>query len=105
MANKKKVIVVGGAGFIGSNLVKNLVKKGYLVHVIDNLSGGKRAHVHKKAIFHKKDIRNLRTILPIFKNTTYVFHLAALPRVQYSIEYPIESHEANITGTLNVLIA
>jgi UDP-glucose 4-epimerase len=103
--NMKKVIVVGGAGFIGSNLVDALIKEKYEVHVIDNLSGGKKENLNPKAVFHEKDIRKIEDIKPIFIGATYVFHLAALPRVQYSIEHPDETNEVNINGTLNVLIA
>jgi UDP-glucose 4-epimerase len=99
------VVVTGGAGFIGSNLVDALIENGYEVHVIDNLSGGKMENVNPKAVFHKKDIRNLEDIKPIMAGATYVFHLAALPRVQYSIEHPTETNEVNVNGTLNVLIA
>jgi nucleoside-diphosphate-sugar epimerase len=103
--NKQKAIVVGGAGFIGSNITKALVEKGYEVHVIDNLSGGKKEKVHPKAKLHVKDITKLEEIKPVFKGAQYVFHLAALPRVQFSIEYPRETNDANVNGTLNVLIA
>ena len=102
---QNKVVVTGGAGFIGSNLVDALVDKGYKVSVIDNLSNGKKEFVNKKAKFYKADITNPKALKPIFKGAVYVFHLAALPRVEYSIKYPKESHEVNITGTLNVLIA
>ena len=105
MPQKEKVIVTGGAGFIGSNLVDALVKKGLDVHIIDNLSGGKRENVNKKAKLHVLDIVDLPTIKPIFSGAAYVFHLAALPRVQYSIEHPAETNKANVEGTLNVLIA
>lgn len=101
----KKVIVTGGAGFIGSNLVAALVAQKYDIHVIDNLSGGRKENVSPKAILHIKDIRNLAAIKPIFKGAEYVFHLAALPRVQYSIEHPDETNAVNVGGTLNVLIA
>ncbi len=100
----KKVIVTGGAGFIGSNLTDTLVKEGYEVHVIDNLSGGKKENVNPKATLHVKDVRNLHDFQSIFSGATYVFHLAALPRVQFSIEYPRETHEVNVTGLMNVLI-
>jgi UDP-glucose 4-epimerase len=103
--NENKVIVTGGAGFIGSNLTDTLVERGFDVHVIDNLVGGKKENVNKKAKLHVLDITDLDAIKPIFKGADAVFHLAALPRVQYSIEYPVETHEANITGTLNVLVA
>jgi UDP-glucose 4-epimerase len=101
----KKVIVTGGAGFIGSNLTNTLVEAGYDVHVIDNLSEGKRENVNPKATLHIVDISKLEEIEPIFKDVDFVFHLAALPRVEYSIEHPIESNNANVNGTLNVLIA
>jgi UDP-glucose 4-epimerase len=105
MAKKTKVVVTGGAGFIGSNIVDLLVKEGYDVHVIDNLSAGKKEQVNKKAQFHKADICKLEEIKPIIAGAKYVFHEAALPRVQFSIEFPDETNEANVTGTLNVLIA
>ncbi len=110
-----KVVVVGGAGFIGSQVADALVERGFSaqggpasgweVHVIDNLSGGKKENVNPKAVLHEADICNLAAIKPIIKGATYVFHLAALPRVQYSIEHPAETHEVNVTGTVNVLIA
>lgn len=100
----KKVVVVGGAGFIGSHVADALVERGFDVHVIDNLSGGKKDNINPKAVFHKADIRNLEEIKPIIKDAKFVFHLAALPRVQYSIENPAETHEVNVTGTQNVLI-
>ena len=114
---KEKVVVTGGAGFIGSHLVDALLKRGFAVHVIDALSGlpaapdgtaqagGKKERVSPKAVFHKTDIRELTAITPIIKGAQYVFHCAALPRVQYSIEHPVETHAVNVTGTLNVLIA
>ncbi len=100
-----KVIVTGGAGFIGSNLADALLERGYDVHVIDNLSGGKRENVNPRAIFHEKDIRILAEISQIFENAKFVFHLAALPRVQYSIKHPDITSEVNVMGTQNVLIA
>lgn len=102
---KEKAVVTGGAGFIGSNLVDALIEKGFNVHVIDNLSAGKKENVNKKAVLHVADITNFDAISPIIKNADYVFHLAALPRVQYSIEYPLETNKANVEGTLNVLVA
>ena len=104
-SNKIKVVVTGGAGFIGSNLVDALVGEGFDVHVIDNLSNGKRGNVNKKAQLHIQDIADIKNIQPIINGAEYVFHLAALPRVQYSIENPIESDTANVRGTLNVLVA
>ena len=103
--NKTKVIVTGGAGFIGSNLAKALVKKGLDVHVVDNLSGGKKQNVPKGATFHLADINNLEALKTIFEGAKYVFHLAALPRVQFSIENPVETALANEVGTVSVLTA
>lgn len=100
----EKVIVTGGAGFIGSNLTDALIERGYEVHIIDNLSGGKMENVNPKAVFHEKDIRNLADIAPIFENAKFVFHFAALPRVQYSIEHPDVTSEVNVMGTQNVLM-
>ncbi|MDB5204730.1 MAG: NAD-dependent epimerase/dehydratase [Candidatus Taylorbacteria bacterium] len=101
----KKYIVTGGAGFIGSNLVDVLIERGDEVHIIDNLSGGFEENLNPKAIFHKADIRNIEEIKPLFAGIDGVFHFAALPRVQYSIENPIETNEVNINGTQNILIA
>ena len=105
MSHKKKMVVTGGAGFIGSNLAEALVARGDDVHIIDNLSGGTRDHVPDGATFHEVDIRDLAAITPILNGADTVFHLAALPRVQYSIEHPRETNETNVTGTLNVLTA
>ncbi len=102
---KKKVLVVGGAGFIGSHLTDALVAAGHEVHVLDNLAGGKKENVNSQAIFHLADIRNLEEIKPLFKDIEWVFHLAALPRVPYSIEHPVETNDTNVSGTLNVLVA
>jgi UDP-glucose 4-epimerase len=100
-----KVVVTGGAGFIGCNLVDSLVEKGWEVHVVDNLVAGHRENVNPKAIFHEKDVRNLEDMNVIMEGVQYVFHLAALPRVQFSIERPIEANDVNVGGTLNILEA
>ncbi|MFA5831117.1 MAG: NAD-dependent epimerase/dehydratase family protein [Candidatus Paceibacterota bacterium] len=103
--DKTKVVVTGGAGFIGSNLVDGLLEKGYEVHVIDNLVAGHRENVDPRTIFHEKDIRNLSDMHAVMEGAKYVFHLAAVPRVQYSIEHPIETNDVNVGGTLNILKA
>ena len=101
-----KVVVTGGAGFIGSHLVKALLERGDEVHAVDNLAGGKRAdRLHKGAVYHDTDIRDTGALDTIFSGAQLVFHTAALPRVQYSIEHPEETNDVNIGGTLRVLIA
>ncbi len=100
-----KYLVTGGAGFIGSHLVDRLIDLGHDVIVIDNLMLGKKEFVNKHAKFFKVDIRDLKKLKKIFKDVEVVFHLAADPRLQVSIEDPISTHDINVTGTLNVLLA
>lgn len=100
-----KALVTGGAGFIGSNLVDELVNRNYEVVIIDNLSSGKKENLNLKADFYEADIRNLDDVKPLFNGINYVFHLAAFPRVQPSIEDPITANDINLNGTLNVLKA
>ncbi len=100
-----RVLVTGGAGFIGSNLVDKLVEDNHQVVIIDNLSTGREEHINPQAEFHKLDIRNLAEIKPLFEGIDIVFHLAAQPRIQPSIIDPIESHSNNVVGTINVLLA
>ncbi len=102
---KKKIIVTGGAGFIGSNLVDALLESGHEVHIIDNLETGKEENINPKAVFHRADIRNYEEIAPAFSGADFVFHTAALPRIQTAIKDPVPAHHTNTTGTLNVLRA
>lgn len=104
----KKVVVTGGAGFIGSSLARDLKACGHEVHIIDSLVGGKRENVPEGAIFHEIDICDEVSIKNLFEkvgNIHAVFHLAALPRVQYSIKDPIKTNHTNVSGTLNLLKA
>jgi len=82
-----------------------LIGQGFEVHVVDNFSGGKKENVHKDATLHVLDIRDTKELPKVLAGATYLFHLAALPRVQYSIEYPLETHDVNVTGTWNLFIA
>jgi len=102
---ERTVLVTGGSGFIGSNLVDALVTSGLRVRVIDNFSTGKRAQVNAEAELVEADIRNVEEIKPAFAGVDCVFHIAALPRVPLSIEQPLETHMVNVVGTLNVLTA
>jgi nucleoside-diphosphate-sugar epimerase len=102
----KKAVVTGGAGFIGSHLVVELLKRGFEVHVIDNFAGGRmEARIHPKATYHEVDIRDYESIAPVVKGAEYVFHEAALPRVQFSIEHPQETFSVNVDGLVSVLRA
>lgn len=105
MKTQARAVVVGGAGFIGGHLVEALIKEGWDVDVIDNLVSGKREHVPDPARLHVVDIRNYDDLFPIINGADHVFHLAALPRVQFSIDEPLETHSVNATGMLNVLFA
>lgn len=101
-----KVIVTGGAGFIGGHIVDLLVDNHYDVHVIDNISTSDRhKYVNSSATYYNRDIKNIYEIKDIFKNTKYVFHLAAYARVIPSIEDPVTFHEENINGSLNVFMS
>lgn len=99
------MVVTGGAGFIGSHIADALVAEGHDVHIIDSMVAGKREHVPEGASLHEVDILDTAAILPIIEGAHTVFHLAALPRVQFSIDHPVEAHQANVNGTLSVLIA
>ena len=103
----KKAIVTGGAGFIGSNLVDKLIEQGIEVTILDNLSTGKEENINPKAKFINCDISTASETDMLFyiNGADIVFHLAALARVQPSIEDPISFNEVNIKGTLNVLLA
>ncbi|HVB20106.1 MAG TPA: NAD-dependent epimerase/dehydratase family protein [Candidatus Paceibacterota bacterium] len=102
---EKIAVVTGGAGFIGSHLTEELLARGYSVRVVDSLVAGKREHVPTSASFFRSDIRDRDVLTSIFAGAQYVFHLAALPRVEYAIQHPIETHDVNVTGTLTVLDA
>jgi UDP-glucose 4-epimerase len=96
-----KCLVTGGAGFIGSHLVDKLIFDGHEVIVIDDLSTGNFSNINKLATFNHDDISG-----SILKHTTpvdYVFHLAALARIQPSIKNPVPAHKTNVNGTLAVL--
>ena len=100
-----KVVVTGGAGFIGSNLVDRLINDGHNVKVIDNLSTGNPKNVNPKATTYVYDICDYEKIKPLFQGVDVVFHLAAMARVQPSIENPIEFHKTKVNGTHNLLVA
>jgi UDP-N-acetylglucosamine/UDP-N-acetyl-alpha-D-glucosaminouronate 4-epimerase len=101
-------LVTGGAGFIGSNIVDELVQRRETVRVVDNLATGhieNLAPEKQEIAWHESDIRNLESIRPDFQGVDYVIHLAAIPSVPRSVADPLTSNAVNIDGTLNVLIA
>jgi UDP-glucose 4-epimerase len=100
-----KYVVTGGAGFIGNNIVKLLIKEGHDVDIIDNLHTGKKVNLEKisdKINFYQIDIRNKERLEEIIKNHDGVFHQAALTAVPESFEKPKEYHEVNVIGTKNI---
>ena len=108
LQGKFKWLVTGGAGFIGSHLVKELVRQGQQVVVLDNLSGGKLenlAPVKEKIKFIQGDICDFETVKNACQQVHYVLHLAALISVAESMAKPQETAQINVQGTVNVLEA
>lgn len=103
-----KTIVTGGAGFIGSHLVEELIAAGYEVIILDNLSTGRLENissVYNKILFAEVDIADFEAIEGYFNGVDYVFHLAALADIVPSIKNPLSYHRSNVDGTLSVLEA
>lgn len=109
MAKVPRYVVTGGAGFIGSALVRGLLAEGAgRVVVIDNLLTGKEenlAEVREQIEFHPADIRCYEKIAPLVQGAEVVFHLAAIPSVPRSISEPVLTHEVNVNGTFHLLRA
>ena len=106
----KKILVTGGAGFIGSNLVEKLLELGTIVTVLDNFSTGYKHNIepffnNKNFTLIEGDIRDLKTCKKACKYQDYVLHEAALGSVPRSINDPITSNEVNVNGFLNILIS
>jgi len=106
----RKVIVTGGAGFLGSHLVPKLLEEGHSVTVFDDLSTGKLNNLegvldHHKFMFHRGDIRDKTIPNEVFDGVDSVIHLAALIDISASVADPIQNHEINVDGTFNMLHA
>ncbi|MEH7301287.1 NAD-dependent epimerase/dehydratase family protein [Neobacillus drentensis] len=99
-----KVLVTGGAGFIGSNVVEGLINEGYRTVIVDNLSSGKQEFIHPEAQFYSLNILedNLQSVFEK-ERPDAVIHLAAQINVQDSLEKPIQDADVNILGTLKIL--
>lgn len=101
-----KMIVTGGGGFIGSHVVDALLAEGHDVHVIDTFVAGRiEERINARATYHEVDIRSFEEVASLMEGVESVFHFAALPRVQYSIEHPIETFSVNVDGTVALLKA
>ncbi len=103
-----RYLVTGGAGFIGSNTVDELVRRGHSVVVLDDLSSGKEdnlAEVRSKITLIKGSITDLEVVQKAMHQAEYVIHLAARTSVPRSVKDPIDTNRANVDGTLNVLVA
>ncbi|HLA42105.1 MAG TPA: SDR family oxidoreductase [Aggregatilineales bacterium] len=103
-----KFMVTGGGGFIGSHLVEHLLQEGHDLVVVDNFSTGYPKNVapfQKDIDLREIDIRDKDAVYDAMKGVEYVFHQAALPSVPLSIENPEQSHDVNVKGTMNVLLA
>ncbi|MBI4692192.1 MAG: SDR family oxidoreductase [Candidatus Terrybacteria bacterium] len=108
MKVSKTILITGGAGFIGSNLIKELLGRGYQVCVIDNLSTGNIKNIEpflNKIEFIEGDLIDLETVKNAVKGVDYILHQAAIPSVAHSIKNPLDSHNSNLNATLNVLLA
>ena len=101
----KRILVTGGAGFIGSEVVSQLIKKNAIVTVLDNFSSGKKQYLPKKKNLKiiKGDITNERIINRAIKDQEFVIHLAALPFIPDSFYYPADFFNVNTTGSVNLL--
>ena len=105
---KRLYLVTGGAGFIGSHICERLLKDGHSVRVLDNFVSGKEANLESiggDVELIRGDITDARTVAEAMKGVEIVFHEAALGSVPRSVADPMTTHEVNITGTLNVLLA
>ena len=103
-----RYLVTGGAGFIGSNTVDELVRRGHSVVVLDDLSSGKEdnlAEIRNKITFIKGSITDIEVVRKAMHEAEYVLHLGARTSVPRSVKDPIDTNKINIEGTLNVLVA
>ena len=96
-------MVTGGAGFVGANLIKRLLKSGYEVVSLDNYSTGKEENHQEGCVYHDVDIRDAVDFDFFMEEPDVIYHLAALARIQPSFEFPALTFEMNVLGTMNIL--
>jgi len=102
---RRKFMVTGGAGFIGSHIVDLLIEQGHEVIILDDLSSGREQNIHPQAVFQKIDIRIFDEVYTHMTGVSGVFHCAAIVSVQFSLEHPEETRDINVQGTYNILRA
>ena len=98
-----KIMVTGGAGFVGTNLIKRLLKDGHNVVSLDNYSTGKKENHQEGCVYHECDIRDVIDFNYFMKDVDIVYHLGALARIQPSFINPANTLEVGILGTMNIL--
>ncbi len=106
--SKDRFLVTGGAGFIGSNLVEELLSRGHDVAVFDNFATGRRINIQpflKHIELIEGDLRDRNAVQSAVRGRTFVLHQGALPSVVRSVQDPVASNDVNVGGTLNVLLA
>lgn len=107
-ADTRRIVVTGGAGFIGSHLVDQLIDRGHEVHVVDNLATGRRDRINPAATFHELDVADAHALVQLTEQhgpfTTW-FHLAAQADVRVSVDDPLADARVNVLGTVSVLEA
>lgn len=106
--SQERFLITGGAGFIGSNLVAELLERGHEVAVFDNFATGRRKNLEPftgKIEIIEADLRDADAVKRAAKGRTHILHQAALPSVARSVENPLASNDVNVNGTLNVLLA
>ena len=99
-----RILVTGGAGFIGSHLTKTLLDDGHHVYVIDNFSTGYKKNVDTRATLIEADlVKNKKIWLEKIEEVEVIYHLAAQPRIQPSLKFPVDTIETNVLSTLYIL--
>ena len=100
-----RILVTGGAGFLGTALANKLVQEGHIVRVLDDLSAGDASYLDKDILFSRGDTRDIPRLWSLLKDVDCVYHLAARVSVPESIAYPVEYNDVNVGGTVSLMTA